>query len=149
MPLDSKNGLERALLEFMPDFYAIEVQKLMNSENYERKCFDRNTLLNKAYLYPFICLARRKCSVFLTDAYYALIYANQQMALETNDQLECNDQHDQDLRSELYSKGYVFKRGHVLSRHFCRGVSIPPRRSLHEHHSTDGFKIIIGLEYFW
>lgn len=36
----------------------------------------------------------------------------------------CTDQHDQDLRDELYAKGHVFKRGHVLSKHFCRNVSL-------------------------
>jgi hypothetical protein len=44
--------------------------------------------LNKAYLYPFICLARHRCSLYLTDAYFALITANQQLSLETNEQLK-------------------------------------------------------------
>jgi hypothetical protein len=73
----------------MPDYFAIETQKLMNSQHYDGKCFNRDQIcrLNKAYLYPFICLARHKCSLYFTDAYYTLIYAHQQLSLETNEQL--------------------------------------------------------------
>ncbi|KAI6183926.1 hypothetical protein M3Y97_00541300 [Aphelenchoides bicaudatus] len=77
-----------------------------------------------------------------------LIYAHQQLSLETNEKLSCTEHHDQDLRHEVYNKGFVFKRGLITSRHFCRNVANPPRRVVHES-TADDFKITIGLEYYW
>ena len=60
----------------------------------------------------------------------------------------CFDTHDNDLRDELYERHHVFAAGHILSRHFCRSVSRPPRRVIYENYA-DGFKLLIGLDYNW
>ena len=89
----------------MPDYYAIETRKLMSRAHYERTCYERESIcrcveiiktlrnnysifsLNRAFLYPFTCLARRKCSAYLADAFFTLVYVTQQLTLETNEPL--------------------------------------------------------------
>lgn len=80
----------KGLLSQMPDDFSNEVRKIMKVENYEEYCWTKDDIcrLNRQYLFPFICLARHKCSIYFTDAFYTLIYANQMLFLESNEALQ-------------------------------------------------------------
>uniref|UniRef100_A0A1I7S1Q2 Secreted protein n=2 Tax=Bursaphelenchus xylophilus TaxID=6326 RepID=A0A1I7S1Q2_BURXY len=104
--------------------------------------------MNRKFLFPFVCLARRKCSEYLTDSFYTLTYAHQMLHLETNDALNCSETDETDVPEALFEMAATFPAHGILNHHFCQHISTPPRLTLKESF-TNNLVISVEVDFHW
>ncbi|CAD5207055.1 unnamed protein product [Bursaphelenchus okinawaensis] len=146
---DVYSNCTKNLLHQMPHHFRSKLLTILNVNAYDKNCWPKGEVceMNRKFLYPFVCLARQKCSAYFTEAFYTLTYAHQMLHLETNSKLNCPDG-ESDPFDDLFEPNHSFLLDGILSNRFCQNIPNPPRLMLKQSYNNN-VKITVGVDFHW